>query len=175
MESKKGLINGKWVGSLSGKTFTVKDPANNKIIAQVADMAEDDAICAIDSAQSSLNAWQGATIQDRSELLTRWMLLIENNSDSLARLLTQEQGKPLSEAKKEIKYGMACLQSSIDAINQLVGQLHDQVIVNNQTGMRYQTSYQSVGVVLLVTAWNFPVLLALRKLGAALAAGCATY
>ena len=106
----KGLIAGQWVGAASGREFAVVNPATGQTIAMVANMGREETLAAIQAAYDALPKWRAATSRERSTKLRAWFELIVQNADSLASLMTSEQGKPLAEAKGEVLYGASFVE-----------------------------------------------------------------
>jgi succinate-semialdehyde dehydrogenase/glutarate-semialdehyde dehydrogenase len=164
----EAYINGKWISAKKGKTFEVENPYNQKVIAKVADLGEKATQKAIEAAEKALSIWQGKTTVERSQILRKWYDLIMENLDDLALILTLEQGKPLEEAKGEIKYGASFVEWFAEEARRIYGD----VIPAQQNGKRILTIKQAVGVVGAITPWNFPNAMITRKIAPALAAGC---
>ena len=102
------LIDGEWI--TSAKTFPVNDPATGEEVATVPDLTAKDAARAIDAAARALPAWSAKTAKERAAILRRWFDLITAETESLARLMTTEQGKPLAESRAEVAYGAAFIE-----------------------------------------------------------------
>ena len=102
------LIDGEWVAS--PKTFAVTDPATGAEIAAVPDLGADDATRAIDAAATAFPAWSAKTAKERAAILRRWFDLVTAETESLAQLMTMEQGKPLAESRAEVAYGAAFIE-----------------------------------------------------------------
>ncbi len=165
---EKAYIGGTWTAAQSGKVFAVLDPATGKELAQVADCGAADADLAIRKASDAFIAWRAETAQSRGAKLEKWARLIEENLETLAALLTAEQGKPLSEAITEIKGGIESIEWSAAEGRRAFGE----VIPPFKAGTRIMTFREPVGVVAAITPWNFPVGMITRKVSPALAAGC---
>ena len=159
-------IAGQWVSG--EQLFSVSNPANNQQIIEVYDAGVQGAIDAVEAAHSALSAWSKKTAQQRATLLKAWFELILTHQKDLARLLTLEQGKPLSEAEGEIKYAASFLEWFAEEGKRVYGDVIPQTIDNQ----RLMVIKQPVGVVSAITPWNFPSAMIMRKAGAALAAGC---
>lgn len=159
-------INGGW--HKSQLHFHVLNPANNQQIAQVADASVADTELAISSAKLALSSWQKKSVNQRAEILKCWHRLVVENRDDLARLLTLEQGKPLSEAVGEIDYGA----SYIEWFSEEAKRAYGDIIPAPSSDKRIVVIKQGVGVVTAITPWNFPNAMIVRKAAAALAAGC---
>lgn len=154
---------------LSGQpAITVIDPATDDEIASVPDQGASDARAAVDAAEASALDWRSRTAQERSRPLFRLAQLMEDHHESLAQLLTAEQGKPLSEAVGEIRYAASFLRFAAGEAERVYGEL----VPASHAGKRILVMRQAVGITAIVTPWNFPAAMITRKLGPALAAGC---
>jgi succinate-semialdehyde dehydrogenase/glutarate-semialdehyde dehydrogenase len=160
------LINGEWV--TSGQTFPVSDPATGAEVATVPDLTAKDAALAIDAAARALPAWSAKTAKERAAILRRWFDLVTAETESLARLMTTEQGKPLAEACAEVAYGAAFIEWFGEEGKRAYGR----TIPTTVASKRYLTIKQPIGVCAAITPWNFPIAMITRKVAPALAAGC---
>ncbi len=165
---EKAYIGGRWVNAISGNQFDVVDPATGDHLATVPDMGEEDTLLAITHASEALNGWNNKTSKERAGLLKAWHHLILERKSDLARLLTAEQGKPLAEAEGEIAYGAAYIEWFAEEARRIYGD----VIPSPSSDRRLLTIKQAIGVVGIITPWNFPNAMITRKLAPALAAGC---
>lgn len=162
----KAYIDGQWISK--SNTFPVLNPFDGSEIAQVANCDRADTKQAIAAAQQAFPAWRGLTAGERSQILKRWYELQMENADDLARLLTLEQGKPLAEAKGEIKYGASFVEWFAEEAKRVYGD----VIPGHGADKRITVIKQPIGVVGAITPWNFPNAMITRKVAPALAAGC---
>jgi len=165
----KACIAGARVDADDGKTFPVTNPARHDIIANVADLGVAEVRRAIDAAQAAQPAWAARTGKDRSAILMNWYQLMVDNADDLATILTAEMGKPLAEAKGEVLYGASFIQWFAEEAKRTYGE----IIPGHQEDKRLVVIKQPIGVVASITPWNFPNAMIGRKVGPALAAGCA--
>ena len=169
MELKtQGFINGQWVAAASGRQFAVTNPASGDVIAQVANMAREDAMAAISAAHAALPAWKATASKDRSIRLKRWNELILAHADALAQLMTAEQGKPLAEAKGEVIYGASFVEWFAEEAKRVYGD----VIPSPIAGRKLFVFKEPIGVAAAITPWNFPLAMITRKCAPAIAAGC---
>jgi succinate-semialdehyde dehydrogenase / glutarate-semialdehyde dehydrogenase len=159
-------IDGQWVRGPS--TFDVVNPATGEILAEVADLSRAQIELGIDAAAKAFPLWSSKTSHERAILLKRWSALINANNETVAQLMTAEQGKPLAEARGEVAFGA----SFIDWFAEEAKRAYGEVIPTAFAGKRYMTLRQPSGVAAAITPWNFPVAMLTRKAGAALAAGC---
>lgn len=159
-------INGRWHSS--DTTFSVNNPANQQHLADIADAGKAQTEQAVQAASDAFAGWAAKPAAERSQLLLAWYQLISKHQDDLARLMTLEQGKPLTEAKGEIAYGASYLQWFAEEAKRLYGD----TIPAPSADKRIIVQRQPVGVVAAITPWNFPCAMLTRKAAAALAAGC---
>ena len=160
------LINGIWHSGNS--RFAVTDPATGKKLADVANLGAIETEAAIASAASAWKGWHEKTAKERSIILRRWFDLLMQNQDDLARLMTAEQGKPLTEAKGEVAYGASFVEWFAEEAKRVNGETLPQ-FDNNR---RLMVIKQPIGVCAAITPWNFPLAMITRKVAPALAAGC---
>jgi succinate-semialdehyde dehydrogenase/glutarate-semialdehyde dehydrogenase len=160
------LIDGEWVAS--PKTFAVTDPATGAEIAAVPDLGAADATGAIDAAAKAFPAWSAKTAKERAGILRRWFDLVTAETESLAQLMTAEQGKPLAESRAEVAYGAAFIEWFAEEGKRAYGR----TIPTTVASKRYITIKQPIGVVAAIAPWNFPIAMITRKVAPALASGC---
>lgn len=164
----QSYINGHWIDADSGATFDVTDPATGKVVASPADLGADETRRAIEGASEAWPSWVATPVKERGRILRRWYDLIIANTDDLARILTAEQGKPLSESRTEIVYGA----SYIEWFSEEAKRVYGDVIAPPASDRRIAVIKQPVGVTCSITPWNFPSAMIARKMAPALAAGC---
>lgn len=164
----KAFIYNKWVSAESNAVFPVLNPADDTVIAEVPDMDANDAKNAIRVAADAFKTWRDETAKTRSKILRRWFDLCEQNSDHLAEIITLESGKPLQEAKGEVAYGASFLEWFADCARHLNGEIIPSPWPNKQILL----TRQPIGVVSVITPWNFPFAMITRKVAALMAAGC---
>jgi succinate-semialdehyde dehydrogenase/glutarate-semialdehyde dehydrogenase len=165
---QKALIGGRWCGAEDGRTFAVHNPATGEVVGFVPDMGMADIQRAITSAETAFHLWKQYTIKQRSQMLRRWYDLIIQHKDSLAALLTDEQGKPLREAKAEVEYAASYVEWYAEEAKRAYGE----TLPTLRGDQHAMTMRQPVGVVAAITPWNFPAAMVTRKAAAAIAAGC---
>lgn len=163
----QSYVNGQWVNSDSGRTFDVINPATGGLIAKVTDMNNEDARKAVDAANDAWPAYRDLTARERSALLKQWYALILAHKDALARLMTMECGKVLQESLGEVAYGASFVEWFAEEAKRTYGD----VIPAQSKDRRLVVIKQSIGVVVAITPWNFPLAMITRKVGPALAAG----
>ena len=162
------FIDGSWREASGGKTFPVADPATGAELAQVADGTPDDGLAALGAAADAQESWAATPPRERSELLRAAFELVTARAEDYARLMTLEMGKPLPEARAEVTYGADFLRWFAEEAVRISGSW----TVAPNGASRLLTMRQPVGPTLMITPWNFPLAMATRKLGPALAAGC---
>jgi succinate-semialdehyde dehydrogenase/glutarate-semialdehyde dehydrogenase len=159
-------INGQW--RKADSRFDVINPATGECIASVANANAEQMKQAINSASVTFQQWRKQTAKQRSIVLKRWFQLITDNAEDLAKIMTAEQGKPLTEAVGEIHYGASYIEWFAEQCKRAYGD----TIPTGDNSRRMQTIKTPVGVVGCVTPWNFPSAMITRKAAPALAAGC---
>lgn len=161
-------IDGEWTPADSGNTLSVLNPANNQVIAEVAQCGAAETARAITAAQQAQVGWRRKTAKERGNILRLWFKLMMENQEDLAHILTAEQGKPLAEARGEIAYGANYIEWFAEESKRVYGD----TIPQPANDKRLVCIKQPVGVVACITPWNFPNAMLTRKIAPALAAGC---
>ena len=161
-------IDGKWTAAASDKSFAVFNPADGSKIASVADCGKADTERAIAAADKAFASWSALTATARAEKLMAWHALMLAHENELANILTAEMGKPLVEAVGEIRYGASYLEWYAEEAKRIYGD----VIPHASGDVRTIVVKQPIGVCAAITPWNFPNAMLMRKVAAALAAGC---
>jgi len=146
----------------------VENPATHEVIAEVADGGLDDALDAIAAAGRAQATWATSTPRERADILRRAFDLVNANTDRLAAIITAEMGKPLAEAKGEVAYGAEFLRWFSEEATRIGGD--HTTSVDGKT--RILITKEPVGTCVLVTPWNFPLTMGIRKIAPAIAAGC---
>ncbi len=163
----ENFVNGKWVAGSAGH-IEVLNPASGELVARTVDGNADDARAAVDAAAVAFKSWSRIPAKERATYLRRWYELILENADDLGALMTAEQGKPLSEAIGEVKYGAGFIEFYAEECKRVMGD----IIPTVANDRRLQVYKQAVGVVGCITPWNFPNAMITRKAAPAMAAGC---
>ena len=162
------LINGEWRDASDGGTFDVENPATGEILATLASATEEDSRAAMDAAANAQESWARTSTRERSEILRRAFDLVQEHKEDLALLMTLEMGKPLKEAQGEVVYGGEFLRwFSEEAVRH-----YGRYASTPEGNLKMFVSHKPVGPCLLITPWNFPLAMATRKVGPAVAAGC---
>ena len=166
----QAYIGGQWLDAMDRSTFDVLNPANDNVIAAVANCGSKETEQAISAAHGALALWSATPAKERARLMRAWFEIITANAETLATLLTIEQGKPFKEAKAEITYGA----SYIEWFGEEAKRIYGDVIPAPGADKRIFTIKQPVGVVGCITPWNFPNAMLARKIAPAIASGCTT-
>jgi len=164
----KMYINGQWVSANDGSTFDVFNPSNGDKIGEVSNGDRNDAQKAIEAARQAFGRWSGITAYQRSEYLYKAYQLMMEKREYLARIMTEEQGKPLKASRGEIQYGADFLLWFAEEAKRVYGE----TILAPRSDQRFMVLRQPVGVVAAITPWNYPMSMITRKVAPALAAGC---
>ena len=161
-------IGGKWRKSSDGGRFDVIDPATENKVASVASATVEDAKAALDAASAAFPGWAGKKPRERAEILRKSFELIMRDAERLAKLITIENGKALSDSRGEVAYAAEFFRWFAEEAVRNIGQNS----VAPASGARMLVHHKPAGIAVLVTPWNFPAAMATRKIGPALAAGC---
>ncbi|MDE0309072.1 MAG: NAD-dependent succinate-semialdehyde dehydrogenase [Acidiferrobacterales bacterium] len=161
-------IDGQWVNADSGDTITVSNPSTGRAIGSVPKMGEVETARAIDAAHTAFQSWRKTTAKERAVKLRKLTDLMMENQEDLARLMTLEQGKPMTEARGEVAYAASFFEWFAEEGKRMYGD----VIPSHQPDRRIVVIKEPVGVCAAITPWNFPSAMITRKAGPALAAGC---
>jgi len=161
-------INGEWRKASDGAEIEVIDPATEEVLTGVASASREDCIEAVDVANAAQPAWAARAPRERAEILRRAFELMTARAEDFARLITQENGKALRDARGEVAYAAEFFRWYAE---EAVRNISD-VSTSPSGKNRILVLQQPVGVALLVTPWNFPAAMATRKIGPSLAAGC---
>ena len=162
------FVDGTWRGASSGRRFVVADPATGEPLTQVADGDASDGSAALAAADRAQDSWAVVPPRERAGLLMAAFDVVLENREGFAALITAEMGKSLAEARGEVAYGAEFLRWFAE----------EAVRIGGRTGtlpsgrLRMLVDRRPVGPCLLITPWNFPLAMATRKIGPALAAGC---
>ena len=165
---RQSYVDGDWRDARTRARFPVRDPATGEMLAEVADFDAADARGAIEAASRALPAWRARTGKERAQIMRKWFDLLMANQEDLARLMTAEQGKPLSETRGEVAYGASFIEWFAEEAKRVYGD----VIPSTQAGRRILVLKEPIGVVAAITPWNFPNAMITRKVAPAIAVGC---
>src|SRR6202789_280191 len=161
-------IGGKWQKSSDGGRFDVIDPATENKVASVASATVEDAKAALDAAQAAFPGWAAKKPRERAEILRKSYDLIMRDAERLAKLITIENGKALSDSRGEVAYAAEFFRWYAEEAVRNIGHIS----MAPASGARIVAQHKPAGIAVLVTPWNFPAAMATRKIGPALAAGC---
>jgi succinate-semialdehyde dehydrogenase / glutarate-semialdehyde dehydrogenase len=165
----KGIyIDGKWKDASDGKTLDVIDPATGKVLATIADASAEDGMAAMDAADRAQAEWAKTAPRYRAELLRAAFEKVAAMADDFALLMSLEMGKPVAEAKGEVAYGNEFIRWFSEEAPRVTGRYGTAPDGKN----RIMVLKRPVGPSLFITPWNFPLAMATRKIGPAIAAGC---
>jgi succinate-semialdehyde dehydrogenase/glutarate-semialdehyde dehydrogenase len=160
------LIGGQWV---TGEHWIdVDNPATGRVIGRVPRFGRKETERAIAAADEAMGPWAAKTARERAGILRRYFDLIMAHQEELASILTEEQGKPLAEARGEVAYAASFIEWFAEEAKRVYGD----VIPSHAPDKRIVVLKQPIGVVAAITPWNFPAAMITRKIGPALAAGC---
>ncbi len=162
------LINGEWIGSATNESIEIVNPYNGEFLANVPQVSRSQVKEAIDSANIAFKKWKKTSALERSNLLKNWFNLIKENINDLASIMVSEQGKPLKEAKGEVNYAASYVEFFAEEAKRIYGD----VIPSPFPNSRVVVLKQPIGVVGIITPWNFPIAMMVRKIAPALACGC---
>lgn len=162
------FVGGEWRPSSSRKTFDVTNPATGETVAVVPDGNREDARMAVEAACAVQPAWGKTSAEERSTILTRSASLMRERVESLGRVLTLEEGKPLTESRGEVYYSASLLDRFAEEARRISGE----TLWSGSTDKRIFIIKRPIGVTAAITPWNFPISMIALKVGAALAAGC---
>lgn len=161
-------VAGRWVAGNAGHGFKVTDPASAATLAWVASLDRSEAVGAIDAAADAFAAWRSLLPQRRAAILRRWFELVLEAKEDLALIMTLEQGKPLAESRGEIDYAAGFIEWYAEEAKRINAESVTSHLLDAEMIVRRE----ALGVVAIVTPWNFPAAMITRKAAAALAAGC---
>src|ERR1700710_2188902 len=161
------LIGGQWVDGSQG-SFDVLNPSTGEVLCAVPRAGADDVARAVDAAAGAQPGWAATAPRERGEILRRTFELMIERKEDLARLMSLEMGKSLTDARGEVVYAAEFFRWYAEEAVRVDGALR----MAPSGANRILTFRKPVGVALLLTPWNFPAAMATRKIGPALAAGC---
>lgn len=162
----RAYSDGAWIDS--DQRIEVVNPSDGGVIGSVPRLLASHVEAAVTGARRALPAWRALLPRRRAEILMAWRDLMLEHREELATVMTLEQGKPLADARGEIDYGAEFVRWFAEEANRLYGD----VIPSHLPSRKMMVQHEPLGVVALVTPWNFPSAMLTRKASAALAAGC---
>jgi succinate-semialdehyde dehydrogenase/glutarate-semialdehyde dehydrogenase len=149
-------------------TFPVISPSTGKVVREASDAGPNEARCAADAAVAAFQTWRATTAYERAAILRRWNDAILAHADELARLIAEEMGKPVAEARGEVGYAASFVEWYAEEAKRIYGETMPSQFAHK----RILVLRQPVGPAYAITPWNFPAAMVTRKAAPALAAGC---
>jgi len=165
----QAYIDGQWCDASNGDVSEIFNPANGESLGTVPNIGGAQTRQAIEAAQAAQPAWRALTAKERAARLRKWYELMLANQEDLARIMTAEQGKPLTEARGEVLYAASFIEWFAEEAKRVYGD----TIPGHQPDKHLIVTKEPIGVAAAITPWNFPAAMITRKAGPALAAGCA--
>ncbi|CAN5259466.1 NAD-dependent succinate-semialdehyde dehydrogenase [soil metagenome] len=162
------FIDGEWCQGSGGKSEPIIEPATGKVLARLAHASQDDLDRALAAADKGFKVWRKVSPFERYKTLRKAGDIIRSRADEIAQLMTREQGKPLAEARMET----LAAGDIMDWFAEESRRMYGQIIPARVDGVSQLVTKEPVGPVAAFTPWNFPINQAVRKISAALAAGC---
>ncbi|WP_157208952.1 aldehyde dehydrogenase [Mariniflexile maritimum] len=163
----KLFINGEWRTSTSGETIDIVNPSTEEIVARVQNGTAEEALETLEAADKAQKKWKKLPARERADLLYKFSNEIKANAEKLAQLLVKEQGKLLKVARFEVAVASSFIEYACEGARRIEGDIIPSDNPNEQIWIQKIPR----GVIVAITAWNFPLALAARKLGPALIAG----
>lgn len=167
MDTRQFYIDGQWVDAIGTGTIPVENPATEETIAMIPAGSEADAVKALEAAQAAQPDWAALPAIERAVLLLKLADLVVRDREKLAEVITSEQGKPLRESREELMGTETFLRWAAESARRVGGD----IMPADSVDERIEIHRVPYGVVLALTAWNFPSALVARKIGPALMAG----
>ncbi|KAF4965110.1 hypothetical protein FSARC_7049 [Fusarium sarcochroum] len=165
---ESSLLNGEWVSSRSRDTFDVEDPGSRTVFATCPVNKVEDVDPYVTSSHEAFLKYRHVNPRERAEKLLEWYRLITNAREDIAKLVTYETGKPLTEARGEVDYALGFAWWFAGEAERIRGS----IAIPSVSDRRTFVIKQPIGVSVALVPWNFPVAMIIRKVAAALAAGC---
>ncbi|MBA3875513.1 MAG: NAD-dependent succinate-semialdehyde dehydrogenase [Anaerolinea sp.] len=162
------FIGGRWVSAADGRTVEIRDPATGDLVGRAALGGVEDARTALAAAQAAFGGWSRTPALERAAILRAAASLVRGRIDEIARVLTLEQGKPLTDARKEIAFACDVFDYYAEEGQRISGEWRPA----RDSRIRSLVLHQPIGVVVAIMPWNYPIDLLSWKIGPALAAGC---
>lgn len=162
------FIDGHWSSPVGAETLDVRNPATEAVVAQVAVANEQDVTRALEASAVGFANWRNTSVGNRQEILRRAADILQERAELVASLITDEQGKPLSESRAEAARCIEIFQWYADEARRAYGR----IVPSRALGLSQTVLYEPIGPVAAFSPWNFPASQAAKKLAAALAAGC---
>ncbi len=167
MFNEKFFINGELCEAITGETIDVFNPYNDELVGTVPKGGKEDAQKVLEAAKAAQKSWAALTAVKRGTYITEIANVMDDNKEALAKLLTQEHGKPYAEAMGEVTGAIGFLRYAVESARRIEGE----VITSENEKEHAFIQRVPYGVVVGIVAWNFPLALATRKIGNALVCG----
>lgn len=161
-------VGGKWRAALGEKTIKVVSPADELPLGEVPDFGERETVQAIEAAENAFYLWRRKPAKERARILNRLFSLMVQYQEDLAMIITAEQGKPLMEARSEVRYAA----SYVEWFSEEAKRINSELLPPLKPRQQLMVLREPVGVVAAITPWNFPLAMIARKIAPAMAAGC---
>lgn len=161
-------IDGKFKDASDGQVFEVLNPYTLKVIENQSSASEDDVESAIEGAINAFDTYKKTTAYERADLLRKLLSLMTFGEEEIAKIMTEEQGKPFAEALGEVRYAASYVRWYAEEAIRVKGDL----LAPSMTDSKMEVTKVPVGPVGIITPWNFPLAMFVRKVAPALAAGC---
>ncbi|OAT08564.1 succinate-semialdehyde dehydrogenase [Blastomyces gilchristii SLH14081] len=165
---ESSLLNGKWVQSGARETFEVEDPGSRQIFATCPANKVEDVHEYVTTSHTAFLKYRHVNPRQRAKMLLKWYDLITNSREDIARLVVYETGKPITEARGEVDYALGFAWWFAGEAERIRGS----IAIPSVSERRTFVVKQPIGVSVALVPWNFPVAMIIRKVAAALAAGC---
>ena len=164
----QNFIGGKWVDSVSGRTYPIHNPAHkNMVLGEFQASGGDDSLVAVEAAQEALPGWSGTPAPARAAILFRALDIMRERADDIARTITLEEGKPIADAQGEVKRAMNIIEYAAGEGRRMFGYTTPSELPNTVA----YTVRRPLGVVAIITPWNFPIAIPAWKIAPALICG----
>ena len=164
----QNFIGGKWVDSVSGRTYPIHNPAHkNMVLGEFQTSGGDDSLVAVEAAQEALPGWSGTPAPARAAILFRALDIMRERADDIARTITLEEGKPIADAQGEVKRAMNIIEYAAGEGRRMFGYTTPSELPNTVA----YTVRRPLGVVAIITPWNFPIAIPAWKIAPALICG----
>jgi len=162
------FIDGKWQQSEKKETYDVINPVNEEVIGKASKASSVDVTKALKSAEKGFDVWKKVSPWDRASIIRKIADLMRKKNNELAKWMTLETGKPIVESLAEVNGSADIFEWNAEETKRIYGQ----TVQSRFENTRVIINYEPVGVVAALSPWNFPLVLASRKISTALAAGC---
>lgn len=163
---ERAFVGGAWIETAN--SILVINPATGNEVGRIPNLGPNEASDAVAAAETAAAGWRALSAKERSAILRRWYEAVVRNKEDLALIITNEQGKPLAEARSEVLYAASFIEWFAEESKRGYGD----VVPGHTSRSRIWVDKRPVGIVAAITPWNFPAAMVTRKVAPALAAGC---